>query len=360
MSDATELWYVRLPDGRVFRAAGVASVRQHVQTGRIPPGSLVRRKDEDAWRPVEQTREFADVAEGRSANGVPAAEAGTIASRLDPGQLQLVGVRGLVEDLLAALDSTLARRKLTVTALIGLVVGVLLALSQVTPPLSKATTTVLGAALGLVGAAVGLLTVLLAQMTFTELSQMRPARWRDALEGVAGQFLRVGVLYALVGGVLGSLIAVLRWLPGLVRSLDGDGWEAVHEWAAHATAVLALVVEVVLWPLVVLMLLLGVLTVVERCPVWSALLQWLGLLRRHFGRLLLAEALALGMGLAVVIPLALPVAAVCSFQPEDELKTTVQLTRLMLGGLVGTLLLAYLTVANVFVYLKVRYELGGR
>src|SRR5262245_1098296 len=128
MGDANDLWYVRLPDGRLFRAGGTATVRQHLQAGRIPPGSLVRRRGEDAWRPVEEAQELADAADGGPTNGVAGGGATTVAARLDPGQLHLIGVRGLFEDLLAALDSTLTRRKLAAAALAGLAVGVALAL----------------------------------------------------------------------------------------------------------------------------------------------------------------------------------------------------------------------------------------
>jgi hypothetical protein len=357
MKEVGDLWYVRLPDGRVFRAAGTGALRQHVEAGRIPAGSLVRRRGDEGWRRVEQARELGEAEP--VANGAHGGESPTVAARLDPTQLHLVGVRGLLDDLLVALDSTFARRKLTAALLCGLFLAVLVAVAGMQTTLAKATPTMLGVALLVVGATVGLLTVLLTQMTFTELSRMRPAHWGDALEGAGGLFLRVGVLYALVGGTLGSLIAVLRWLPGLVFSLDPDpAATPLLEWGAHVTAVLAVVLEVALWPFVLLLMLLGTLVVVERCPIWSALAQWFGLLRRHLGRLLLAEALALSVGLVLVVPFALPVVAVCSYQPDEALRTTVQLTRVVLGGLVGALLVAYLTVANVFVYLAVRYELG--
>jgi hypothetical protein len=318
----------------------------------------VRRRGEGAWLPVEQAREFADALDGPR-NGVAGGESATVASRLDPGQLHQVGVRGLVEDLLAALDSTLTRLKLSVAVLAGLVVGVALALLRSPVALDEDRPRALGC-LGAALVAVAFLTVLLAQMTFAELTKMRPARWADGLKGMGAPLVRVGALYALVGGSLGAVIALLRWLPGLVSALGGPEPTALHEWATHATAVLALVVEAGLWPFALLLLLLGALTVVERCPLWSALWQWLGLLRRHPGRLLLAEVLAVGVGLMVVVPLALPVAAVCSFAAEEGLRTTVQLTRVVLAGVVCTLLLAYLAVANVFIYLEVRYELGGR
>src|SRR5262245_16698541 len=215
MSDASDLWYVRLPDGRLFRAGGTATVRQHVQSGRIPPGSLVRRRGEGAWRPVEQAQELADASGGDLSNGAQGGTPATVAARLDPGQLHLLGVRGLFEDLLAALDSTLTRRKLSAAALAGLAVGVALALVRSPAVLAEDPPWTLAAAVGVAAVALGLLTVLLVQMTFTEVSRMRPARWADGLQGAGTLFVRVAALYALLGGLLGSAIALLRWLPGV-------------------------------------------------------------------------------------------------------------------------------------------------
>src|SRR5262249_60945852 len=98
---------------------------------------------------------------------------------------------------LAAWACPFHRRKLVAAVLCGLFLGVLAALVRVRAVLVEGPTA-LGVALLVVGAAVGLLTVLLTQMTFTELSRMRPARWGDALEGAGSLFLRVGVLYGLV------------------------------------------------------------------------------------------------------------------------------------------------------------------
>src|SRR5262245_59782830 len=119
MSHPSDVWYVRLPDGRVLRAPSTVAVRHHVTAGRIPRDSRVRRSQDDEWAPLEWTEEFADLvplleARGRESAGAHNAETATaslprpvsIASRLDPLQLQTVGVRGSVEELLAALDST--------------------------------------------------------------------------------------------------------------------------------------------------------------------------------------------------------------------------------------------------------------
>src|SRR5262249_32203509 len=98
MNEVSALWYVRLPAaprlpaGRVCRAAAPSALREHVGAGHIPPGTLVRRPGDEGWRRVEQARELGE-GDGAAANGVTAGESATVAARLDPTQLHLVGVR---------------------------------------------------------------------------------------------------------------------------------------------------------------------------------------------------------------------------------------------------------------------------
>src|SRR5262249_49743664 len=99
-----------------------------------PLDSRVRRSPEEEWATLEWTSEFADVwtrlsqpSDSASANkeapGAGLPRAANIASRLDPHQLQTVGIRGAVEELLAALDSTMVRVKLRVAGITGLLLG---------------------------------------------------------------------------------------------------------------------------------------------------------------------------------------------------------------------------------------------
>src|SRR5436305_929786 len=103
MKEPPDFWYIRLPDGRVLRAASTAIDRQHLETGRLPVRSMVRRSSESEWATLAWTREFADLAERVAANGPAGRKAArgqrkrrllpsTVASRLDPQRLQLVGV----------------------------------------------------------------------------------------------------------------------------------------------------------------------------------------------------------------------------------------------------------------------------
>src|SRR5579885_2945829 len=134
MKQVSDAWYIRLPDGRVLRAANTAAVRTHLTSGRIPPDSRVCRGVGEEWVLLEWTQEFADLAREKTSDhaatalaepaaGSPSRPASNdlasasrrragVSARLDPLRLQTIGVRGLVDELLAALDSTLVRHKI--------------------------------------------------------------------------------------------------------------------------------------------------------------------------------------------------------------------------------------------------------
>ncbi len=365
MKQTSDYWFIRLPDGRVLRAASTAIVRQHLETGRIPVGSMVRRPAESEWVTMAWTREFADVAEKVAANGPskPRREAarrkrrltpGTVASRLDPQRLQLVGVRGLMKELVAALDSTLVRKKLQAAGVAGLILGVLLALYllpavRAAPPSAGFDWYLAAAALLVVAATTGLLT----RLTYVELARLRPARWGEGLSGLDFLTLRLAVTQGLVAGGTLGLIALLRWLP--TRLLPDNPDAAREAWAAVATVV-GLVLEVCLWPVCVFVLLLGPILVVEGSSVLGALRQWARLVRQHPSRVLLYEALAMGQGLIATLPFAFPLLVLYGLPLDERLLGVADFTRHVLTGLALAPLLAYLIVANVFIYLNVRYS----
>jgi hypothetical protein len=128
-------------------------------------------------------------------------------------QLRTVGVRGCVEELLTALDSTLVRGKVLTAAFVGLLSSVLLLLAaryrpgqEFWPPLP------------LTGAGLVVLTlftlysVLTTQRTFVELSRLRPATRAEAHARRWGNAFRLILTELLTGGVLLLLIGGLRWL----------------------------------------------------------------------------------------------------------------------------------------------------
>lgn len=190
---------------------------------------------------------------------------------------------------------------------------------------------------------------LLARITAIEQSRLRPARWPETLAGLAGLVCRLLLAYLLVPGLPLLAIACLRGLPLWLP----EG----HEELASAAGAAALVLEVLLWPVALLGLLLAPILVVEECSVVTGLAQWWRLLRQHFRRAFLYEGLALALGgiltLACSFPLLLAALGVPWHEPLDA---PLAWTLWLLGGLACGPLLAYLVVANVFIYLNLRYE----
>ena len=150
------------------------------------------------------------------------------------------------------------------------------------------------------------------------------------------------------------MVALLRLLPGYL--LDAQLGENVGDATAAGAAAVGMILEVALWPIIGFALLLPPILVVEGCSVGAALGHWLRLLREDLGRVFLYEALALGLGLAATLLLALPWLALFTYQPDPRLLSAVAFTRCVVAGLVAAPLLAYLMVANVFIYINLRYE----
>src|SRR5262245_50162421 len=265
MSKSPDVWFVRLPTGSVLRANSTAVVRDHLASGRIPRNSRVRRSTGRRWRGLAQTAEFADLAAPRggdrrgsrittglhTASTAPLTlEPATVASRLDPVRLPTVRVRGMLQELLAALESTLVRTKLGVAAAASLVGGLVVALlgSGLLDPLLPGPVlqgAVAGVVLLLVAAVAS---SLLGQTTFVELSRLRPAKWREASAGLGRLVPRVFLVYLLATGGTLAAIALLRWLPSwLLGAPDLARPDGMREGVAGAVAVLAVVLEVVLW-----------------------------------------------------------------------------------------------------------------
>ena len=56
MATSSDLWYIRLPDGRVLHARSTDAMRRYLKSGRIPWESRVRRSPDDTWQPLQQTQ----------------------------------------------------------------------------------------------------------------------------------------------------------------------------------------------------------------------------------------------------------------------------------------------------------------
>jgi hypothetical protein len=208
---------------------------------------------------------------------------------------------------------------------------------------------------------VAALTGLLARLTYVELAQVRPAVWREGLRGLGRLTVQLVVTQGLVLGALAGLFVLLRRLPPwLVFEASGPLGATAEEGAGQTVMVLGLLIEAALWPLGVLVLLLGPVLVVEQCGMVRAVRQWAGLVRRYFGHVLLCEALALMIGALLTAPFALPLLILLLRDPGPRFQEATAVVRDVVAGLTLAPFLAYLVVANVFVYLHLRYEGGAR
>jgi len=373
MKQFDDPWYVRLPDGKVKRAVSTVALRQRLERGKIPLGSHVRRSRNDEWTALEWTAEFNEVvADLRARNhskptplpreplAVVApvlSPRASVSSRLDPQQLQTVGVQLWITELVAALDSVLVAKKLLTAGLGSLFFGVVLALWR-TGLLDLEVSgyglgaTMTGAALVLVFA---LSSALLLQLSHVEVTALRAARWPEALHGWTSLTFRLVLGFLLVLGsvvvLLGGLVQLSNWLLMNVT----PPWGVYREFGATLAGVAIVLASVALLPLFCFSLLLGPILVVERCSIWKAFGLWRKLLRRHLGRVLAFEILALSLGLLITLPFALPVVLVSWLPLDHRLHGVKSLLTDLLAGVSTAPLLAYLTVANLFIFLNLQY-----
>jgi hypothetical protein len=361
MSHTAEAWYVRFPDGRVARAADAEAVRRQLGAGVIPAGCSVRRASDSEWLPIAEVPEFADLAaRGRAVPLAAGNHNSTVASRLDPLRLHTLGVGDLVQELTGALDSALVRRKLIPAAAAAVAVGVLggaavLVVPQADDPTAR------GALFGAVGAGAWLVAAfavaLLSRMTYTEVSRLRPARWRESAAGAGRLTVRVAVAHLLVLGAGVGLIWLARQLPAWATGAAGG--PRLRGLVASWAVVLALVAEAAVWPVFGFALLLGPLLTVEGCSLASGLRQWARLIQGDTGRVFLYEALAIGLGLVIALPLSLPLLATAGLYADPAVQVAATFSRIMLTCVLLAPVAAYLVVANVFIYLNLRYTPGA-
>jgi hypothetical protein len=381
-----DFWYVRFPDGRVLRAASTSILRQELTARRIPLGSTVRRSPSDEWVSLEWTQEFADLVEelaahppvierqpadtssipetdGLRSTNATAEHFATVGSRLDPARLHLVGVRGYLEELLAALDSALVPKKLLLGLIAGLLLGILFLLERASwfERDSRWLTTawsLFAVCMVVFAGLVGFIT----RLTYVELARLRPARWREGLNGLGSLTFWIIVSKLIVWGAAGALIVLLRWLPYWAVS-PGDGAANPNQPALSGTAlVLSMVVEALLYPVFSFWFLMPILMVVSGSKALGGLRQWLALLRRHLGHVFLYQTMAIGLGALVTAPFLLLIAPLFlpTFYPPVDLHEVARSTRLLLLGLACTPFLTYWITANVFIYLNLRYGAGSQ
>lgn len=380
MKDHYDPWYIRMPDGRTIKAKSTASVRHHIEAGHIPLNSMVRRDSGEEWVNLVWVAEFADLgarAGGQpptpsSSGGQPTTRSG-VAARLDPMRLQTVGVRGLIDELIAALDTTLTRSKMVpaFVAAILIFLGFYAARAAhhlvFDPKDMPALPVVAGSAFALV--VLSLLNALLAKLTHLELSTMRPARLSDATGTFVGYAVQVLLANAIIAGAGLALLFLMNHV-----SESADKWLAdysgMNERVREILMALALIVlsllSVLVWLMVGLCWLIAPAIVVEESSWLAGVREWRQLVREHFGRIVVYEGLTIMLGIAISLPLTLTVNLALRGEPtimpgwpvstgnvENWIKGGAHAA---IKGLTAGPLLALLAVANVFIYLNLRYE----
>jgi hypothetical protein len=375
MKDHYDPWYVRLPDGRTIKAKSTTSVRHHVEAGHIPLNSLLRRTSDDEWVELTWIAEFVDLgpnSPSRIQSAQQSAQEATarsgLSARLDPMRLQTVGVRGLIDELIAALDSTLTKTKIVPALFAGVLLYMALFGAQViadkffVPGHQIETVGVAAAFIILV-----LTNTLIGRLTHLELSTMRPAKLSNGFStGVTLQVLIAQTVVA--GGGLALLFAMNKIHAWAV----GESLSNVHfgggTWFELSTLIFVLVMllSIPVWLVIGLCWLLTPAIVVEESSWIGGLREWRQLLREHFGRILVYEGLALFLGFVVSVPLTMAVSLALYGQPTFFPSWPASphfadnwglgLIEAGLKGLTAGPLIATLAVTNVFIYLNLRYE----
>jgi hypothetical protein len=169
--------------------------------------------------------------------------------------------------------------------------------------------------------------------------------------------MRLLFAFLIAGGGAVLAILLLRRMPQLILSTQNPDAGSYRPFAMDALKVLALLIEVVLWPVVGFTLLLGPVIVVEESSVLTALGQWWWLVRRHLGRLFLYQSAAALAGIAMLaFAYPLVVAGLSRVGEWTGFDTPTGFALCMLAGVATAPLLAYIAVAHVFIYLNLRYE----
>jgi len=374
-------WYVRLPDDRVMKAKSTDSVRHHVEAGNIPLNSMARRDTHDEWVSLVWINEFADLGDGNGNGRKPppkrdmlslpamslpemdldANSKPTVSARLDPMRLQTVGIRGLVDELIAAFDSTISSGKLLFACVSGMI-GALVVFVAIEGTLAVYTrgTWLVEAIFGLVvGGVLAVVAAVLTRQSHLELSRMRPVSLRTAADAIGPFVLRVYLGYAATIGMGLGLMMVLQhipyWLEKPLRTSSMGTLNAVLTIIWSVSVIIAVPVTL----LMLLSFLLPPILVVEECSVGDALREWRSLIRQHRARVLIYEGMAIALALVASLPLAIAVRfALDHFQPM-VMNWFSTLIPMVLYALAAGPALAFLAIANLFIYLNLRYEYTG-
>jgi hypothetical protein len=378
MKEHYDPWYVRLPDGRTIKAKSTASVRHHIEAGHIPLNSMVRRDSSEEWVNLVWAAEFADLGARAGAHPPSPSSSGAtpvprsgVAARLDPMRLQTVGVRGLIDELIAALDSALTRSKMLPAFAAAVLIYLGFFAARVVHHLvlkDDAPWLPLVAGTAFAVLVLSILNAVLSKLTHLELSTMRPAQLKEALASFSGYAIPALIANVFVAGVALGLLFLLQRVPIWAdRALADAGMgESTRDLLFTPIYVVVLLLSILFWLIVGLCWLLTPAIVVEESSWLAGIREWRQLLREQFGRIVVYEGLTILLGIAISLPLILAVSFALyggpSLIPAWPISAAAEPNWIRgaglaaIHGLTAGPLLALLAVANVFIYLNLRYE----
>ncbi|HZZ81357.1 MAG TPA: hypothetical protein VFE62_22835 [Gemmataceae bacterium] len=338
MPAKADLWFIRLPDGRVLRARSTNVLRRHLKSGRIPWDSRIRHSTQEPWQRLDNADEFTDLL---PKNG----DAPTMELPPTTTMPRRSTVRAVLDELLTACDSSLQGTKLIAAGCTGLGIGIAFMVADAIARLLPDGTWLVFAGAGFVSVILfSACSSILTQMTALELSRFRRARFSEVRSGLLGAIVRLTVALGLSSGAIVGLMLALRWLAEDI---------ALPDTALAALTAGRAIVEVGCWLLLGLVLLvLPPVLLIEEDSIIAGLRDWLTFVWRHLGRIYLYQAFAFALAAILALPLVASV-LLTSFLTDSPYAFTMGC---LLGGIAVTPVFAYLVVAQVFIYLNLRYE----
>ena len=103
--------------------------------------------------------------------------------------------------------------------------------------------------------------------------------------------------------------------------------------------------------------------VVEECSVGDAIREWRALLREHRIRVMIYEGMVLALAFVAALPLLVPVQLALQYGPPlppGQFNWAIDAIPLVLRAIAVGPALAFIAVANLFIYLNLRYEYTPR
>jgi hypothetical protein len=197
---------------------------------------------------------------------------------------------------------------------------------------------------------------------------MRPAKLADAMGSFASYAPSALLANVIVAGAGLGLLVLMTRVPAWAETaiVDAGVGGTMREVLFTPILVIVLLLSVLVWIVVGLCWLLTPAIVVEESSWLGGIREWRQLLREQLGRIVVYEGLTILLGIAISLPLCLAVGFATHGGPAIRPVWPLDAgggENWSRGGVIAAIqgltagpLLALLPVANVFIYLNLRYE----